>query len=158
MIKYALLGLLREKPDHGYQLKKRFDERLGSLWQLNAGQVYQTLQALARAGLVVEVTLDDDAPDPNVMRPRRVFDLTAKGKRALDRWLERTPRHARPARDETLLRLLVLSSERHAEAAAQGLIDHTNCAHPRAGLNEQQQIELRRRLAATAIAGTLVRF
>jgi N-acetylneuraminate lyase len=39
----------------------------------------------------------------------------------------------------------------------QGLIDHTNCAHPRAGLSEHQQLELRRRLANTAIGSTLVR-
>lgn len=39
----------------------------------------------------------------------------------------------------------------------QGLIDHPHCAHPRAGLSEQQQSELRRRLTSTAIAGTLVR-
>lgn len=39
----------------------------------------------------------------------------------------------------------------------QGLIDHTHCAHPRAGLSESQQSDLRRRLASTAIGGTLVR-
>jgi N-acetylneuraminate lyase len=39
----------------------------------------------------------------------------------------------------------------------QGLIDHTHCAFPRAGLTETQQQELRRRLAKTAIADTLVR-
>jgi N-acetylneuraminate lyase len=39
----------------------------------------------------------------------------------------------------------------------QGLIDHPHCAHPRAGLSESQQSELRRRLAVTAIAGTLTR-
>jgi N-acetylneuraminate lyase len=39
----------------------------------------------------------------------------------------------------------------------QGLIDHPNCAHPRAGLTDKQQADLRRRLAGTAIAGTLVR-
>ena len=39
----------------------------------------------------------------------------------------------------------------------QGLIDCASCAHPRAGLTEQQQQDLRRRLATTAIAGTLVK-
>jgi N-acetylneuraminate lyase len=39
----------------------------------------------------------------------------------------------------------------------QGLIDHTTCAHPRAGLTDQQQSDLRRRLANTAIAGSLHR-
>jgi N-acetylneuraminate lyase len=39
----------------------------------------------------------------------------------------------------------------------QGLIDHPNCAHPRSGLTEQQQKDLRRRLTGTAIAETLMR-
>ena len=39
----------------------------------------------------------------------------------------------------------------------QGLIDHPHCAHPRALLTEKQQQELRKRLATTAIAETLVR-
>ena len=118
MIKYALLGLLQEQPDHGYHLKKRFDARLGSLWRLSTGQVYQTLAALTRTSLVVEVTV---APDLTIdpMRPRRVFNLTPKGKRSLEKWLKRAPRHARPNRDETLLRLLVLTPERHAQAAEQ---------------------------------------
>ena len=119
MIKYALLGLLREGPDHGYRLKKRFDERIGSLWQLNAGQVYQILHALKRSGLVSESMTEDDGKERDLMRPRRVFVLTAKGQRVLERWLSRAPARARPARDETLLRLLVLAPDRHAEAAGQ---------------------------------------
>jgi N-acetylneuraminate lyase len=39
----------------------------------------------------------------------------------------------------------------------QGLIDHPHCAQPRAGLSDHQRTELRRRLATTAIASTLVR-
>lgn len=119
MIKYVLLGLLREKPDHGYRLKKRFDERMASVSRLNAGQVYQTLQALVRAGLIAQTTVEDDSDDRDPMRPRRIFGPTPKGRLALERWLERAPRQPRPARDETLLRLLVLAPERHAQAAEQ---------------------------------------
>jgi N-acetylneuraminate lyase len=39
----------------------------------------------------------------------------------------------------------------------QGLIDHPHCARPRAGLSPEQQGELRKRLAGTAIGRTLVR-
>jgi N-acetylneuraminate lyase len=39
----------------------------------------------------------------------------------------------------------------------QGLIDHPHCARPRAELSEQEKANLRRRLATTAIASTLVR-
>jgi hypothetical protein len=39
----------------------------------------------------------------------------------------------------------------------QGLIDNPACASPRAPLSESEQAELRRKLAKTAIADTLVR-
>src|SRR5262245_43388110 len=39
----------------------------------------------------------------------------------------------------------------------QGLIDHPHCARPRALLNDDQRTLLRRRLATTAIADTLIR-
>lgn len=119
MIKYALLGLLREQRDCGYRLKRRFEERIGALWQLNTGQVYQTLRSLQRADLVQESGIELDAPSSDGGRPRRTFQLTPKGLRVLERWLQRAPARARPVRDETLLRLLLLEPDRHGEAVAQ---------------------------------------
>lgn len=115
MVRYALLGLLREQPDYGYRLKRRFDERVGPLWQLNIGQVYQTLRALQHAGLVSEVS--DGAAGVEPSPARRMFELTPKGARVLARWLLRPPGRPRPVRDETLIRLLLLDDpERHSEA------------------------------------------
>lgn len=115
MVRYALLGLLREERDYGYRLKRRFDERVGTLWHLNIGQVYQTLRALQRAGLVVEI----DGADTNEPYPgRRMFALTPKGERVLERWLVRPPVRPRPVRDETLIRLLVLEPGRREQAVA----------------------------------------
>ena len=103
MVRYAVLGLLRERADYGYQLKRRFDEQIGSLWNLNIGQVYQTLRSLKRLGLVAEL--------PERQRGRHaercVFEVTAKGERTLDRWLERPATRPRPLRDDILIRLLV---------------------------------------------------
>jgi DNA-binding PadR family transcriptional regulator len=109
MVRYALLGLLREQRDYGYRLKRRFDERVGSLWHLNIGQVYQTLRALQRAGLVVEV---EGEPSNEPYPGRRMFELTQKGQRMLERWLQRSPTRPRPVRDETLIRLLLLDGDR----------------------------------------------
>ena len=52
MIRYALLGLLREQSDYGYSLKHRFETRVGACWELNVGQVYQTLQAFMGGAFV----------------------------------------------------------------------------------------------------------
>lgn len=116
MIRYALLGLLQEQRDYGYHLKRRFDERVGTIWHLNIGQVYQTLRALERSGLISAI---DDAPEAqgdDQYPARRLYELTAKGKRVLEQWLQRPPHRPRPVRDETLIRLLVLEPGRRSEA------------------------------------------
>jgi len=115
MLQYALMWLLRQRPDYGYSLKRRFEERLGGAWLLNIGQVYQTLQKLQRAGMVSPVAGEEQGQYP----VRRLFELTAKGHRALERWLQRPPARPRPLRDESLIRLLVLEAGRHADAVAQ---------------------------------------
>jgi len=111
MVRYAILGLLREHRDYGYRLKRRFDERVGTTWQLNMGQVYQTLRSLQRAGLITEVDGAEEA-----QAARRLFDLTPKGLHSLDRWLTRSPRRVRPVRDEILIRFLILRPEQRLEA------------------------------------------
>jgi DNA-binding PadR family transcriptional regulator len=111
MVRYALLGLLKEHADYGYRLKMRFDERVGTAWHLNIGQVYQTLRALQRSKLIAEVGGTSDGQHP----ARRMFELTAKGQRVLDRWLQRPPVRLRPVRDEMLIRLLVVEPERRSE-------------------------------------------
>jgi DNA-binding PadR family transcriptional regulator len=111
MVRYALLGLLKEQADYGYRLKLRFDERVGTAWHLNIGQVYQTLRALQRSKLITEVAGTSDGQHP----ARRMFELTAKGQRVLDRWLQRPPVRLRPVRDEMLIRLLVVEPDRRRE-------------------------------------------
>lgn len=111
MIRFALLALLREQPDYGYQLKRRFEERVGSLWHLNIGQVYQTLRALKRLDLVTEVVAA-----AHHTPARRLFELTAEGVAVLERWLQKSPVRPQPLRDETLIQLLVLEPARRAEA------------------------------------------
>jgi DNA-binding PadR family transcriptional regulator len=51
-IKYAMLGLLAEQPNHGYAIHAAFEERLGDFWELNYGQVYQVLHLLEGEGLI----------------------------------------------------------------------------------------------------------
>lgn len=116
MIRYALLALLHERRDYGYNLRRRFVARVGECWQLNVGQVYQTLRVLERTGLVVEVDGVDEEPRRRPDHPaRRLYDLTPKGRRYLDRWLRRAVTLPRPVRDELLVRMLVCTPERVQE-------------------------------------------
>ena len=152
MVRYALLGLLREQCDYGYHLKRRFDERVGTIWHLNIGQVYQTLRALERAGMVAAI----DAPETNgagddQYPARRLYELTAKGQRVLEQWVQRPPIRPRPVRDETLIRLLVLEPGRRTEALARIAAQEHLYKRHLARLMAQK-----RRLPATADGGSVL--
>ncbi|MDA8221547.1 MAG: PadR family transcriptional regulator, partial [Desulfitobacterium hafniense] len=49
-VKHAILGILKEAPRHGYELKSIFDARIGNFWNLNYGQIYTTLDRLDKEG------------------------------------------------------------------------------------------------------------
>jgi DNA-binding PadR family transcriptional regulator len=61
MLEIAVLGLLREQPLHGYELKKRLGENLGFLWGVSYGSLYPALRRLEREG-AIEVTAEPLAP------------------------------------------------------------------------------------------------
>jgi DNA-binding PadR family transcriptional regulator len=106
LLRYAILGLLEGQELHGYRIKAAFEERVGPLWPMNFGQIYQTLKDLRRRGLV-EGRFDRGTGHVG----RWVYTITAKGRRALATWLGRSPRRPQPARDEMLIRLLVLEGK-----------------------------------------------
>ena len=61
MLKYLLMALLAERPRHGYELKRAFEELTGGTWLLNIGQIYVTLSRLEDDGLIeAEVVHQDE--------------------------------------------------------------------------------------------------
>ncbi|MSO38044.1 MAG: PadR family transcriptional regulator [Acidimicrobiia bacterium] len=50
MLELAILGLLKEQPLHGYELKKRVGETLGAFWGVSFGSLYPALRRLEKAG------------------------------------------------------------------------------------------------------------
>ena len=59
MLELAILGLLKDQPLHGYELKKRLTEMLGPLSSVSFGSLYPALGRLERTGAVEAV--DGDA-------------------------------------------------------------------------------------------------
>jgi DNA-binding PadR family transcriptional regulator len=55
MIDLAILGLLKERDRHGYELRKQLAELLGSRGAMSFGSLYPALARLERAGLVKAV-------------------------------------------------------------------------------------------------------
>jgi DNA-binding PadR family transcriptional regulator len=79
MLEFAILGLLHEASMHGYELRKRLFDMLGTLRTFSYGSLYPTLRRLLKAGLIVE-----EAPQEETRswgkRAKRVYKLTAEGK------------------------------------------------------------------------------
>ena len=55
MLELPVLGLLKERAMHGYELRKQLGAMLGPFWQVSWGSLYPTLRRLARAGAVEKV-------------------------------------------------------------------------------------------------------
>jgi DNA-binding PadR family transcriptional regulator len=68
MLELAILGLLKEQPLHGYELKKRLGETLGFLWGVSYGSLYPALRRLERAG-AIEIVAPKTAPVAAVPMP-----------------------------------------------------------------------------------------
>jgi DNA-binding PadR family transcriptional regulator len=52
MLELPILGLLKEQPMHGYELKKCLDETLGAVSSVSYGSLYPALNRLERAGAI----------------------------------------------------------------------------------------------------------
>ena len=55
MLEMAILGLLKEQPMHGYDLRKRLRSDFGLLSSLSFGSLYPALARLEHDGAVREV-------------------------------------------------------------------------------------------------------
>jgi DNA-binding PadR family transcriptional regulator len=93
----VILSLLAERGMHGYEVNLELERRCVRDWAgISRPQVYYSLQKLAGVGFIRTGQDDEPAAGPE----RRVFQTTAKGKRALSDALERedwTTQRERPA-------------------------------------------------------------
>jgi PadR family transcriptional regulator AphA len=79
----AVLGLVAFGRRSGYDLARLAAESIEHLWTPSQSQIYKTLPRLAAGGLVDAVEVEQRGrPDKSLYR------LTAKGRRALRRWLD----------------------------------------------------------------------
>src|ERR1035437_1602465 len=101
-VEYALLGLLRLSPRHGYDLLNEFrpEADLGEALRVDLSNLYAALKRLERQGLVSsEVQAVGSRP------PRNVYDLTPVGRAEFERWLLEPVRHNRDIRLDFILKL-----------------------------------------------------
>jgi DNA-binding PadR family transcriptional regulator len=72
-IKYLLLTLLAEQPQHGYQLIKELEARQGGFYRPSPGSVYPTLQLLEEGGYLTSEQIEG----------KRVYTITESGRQLL---------------------------------------------------------------------------
>jgi DNA-binding PadR family transcriptional regulator len=89
VLELAVLGLLRETPMHGYELRKRLNALLGAFRAFGYGSLYPCLKELLAQGLIAEEPPPGPAAGTAPVKPlagRRskiVYRLTAEGKERL---------------------------------------------------------------------------
>lgn len=105
-VRSGLLALLSVADHHGYELKKELEDRTGSLWELNVGQVYTTLSRLERDGLVVEV----GSAGGGGSHDQRLYSLTDAGRAEMEDWFARPRRRPSPDRDELVIKLTLAAA------------------------------------------------
>ena len=101
---WALLGLLTQKPKHGYELHRYFTDpsALGQVWYLGLSQMYKLLKELERQGYVeVNVELQENYP------ARKVYHITPSGRAAFLLWMEKPVSNTRLIRVEFLAKLFL---------------------------------------------------
>ncbi|POX40965.1 PadR family transcriptional regulator [Streptomyces sp. Ru73] len=85
ILEFAVLGLLRESPMHGYELRKRLNTSLGVFRAFSYGTLYPCLKSLVANGWLTEETGGgpaQGAPAASLAgrRAKIVYRLTAAGK------------------------------------------------------------------------------
>jgi DNA-binding PadR family transcriptional regulator len=80
--RHFILGLLAQQPMSGYDIKQYLESLDWLVGNPSFGAIYPALHALLKDGLVaLEVVAYENKP------PRKIYSLTAAGKRVLDEWI-----------------------------------------------------------------------
>lgn len=96
-IRHSLLALLQDRPRYGYQLRTEFEDRTGSFWPLNIGQVYTTLDRLERDGLVQKDGGDGEG--------HVIYSITPAGLAEVQAWFHSPVGRTNPPRNELAIKL-----------------------------------------------------
>ncbi len=111
-VRNALLGLLAQKPRHGYELRAAFEAVVGgdANWDVKPAQIYTTLDRLEEAGLVARESDLGEGDEPS----RRIYAISEQGEAVLQDWFANgiTTEHQR---DEFFVKLMVALASGQAD-------------------------------------------
>ena len=101
----ALLGLLYDKPGHGYDLHRKVNADLGQVWHLSQSQAYSILKRIETQGDISAEEIPQEK-----LPSRQLLRMTAQGRKRFLEWLD-TPSggSTRAIRMEFLTRLYFIN-------------------------------------------------
>jgi DNA-binding PadR family transcriptional regulator len=102
-VRNALLGLLSQRPRHGYDLHAAFQAIAGGreAWDVKPAQIYTTLSRLEDGGLIERQEMEQGGGPE-----RLTYAITNAGRQELTRWLLE-PIEAQHQRDEFFLKFML---------------------------------------------------
>lgn len=131
---YAILGLIRERPTYGYEIKKQLRD-IERVCPIEPAMVYAILRSLAGFELI-DGTVDDSSQPP-----RSVYEVTEQGDILFQRWLRRPVGRIRETRVDFMIKLYFALREAPA-LARQILAAQLEAMHDYAAELEQEREEL----------------
>jgi DNA-binding PadR family transcriptional regulator len=111
----AVLGLVIEKPSHGYEIGQRFERRFGGFLRVGRSSIYAALGTLVDAGLIEKVSARSNTGVSQGAKAGACYRATARGARAYRGWLAERVRND-PQRVDMLGRM-TLAGVHSVEAA-----------------------------------------
>lgn len=102
-VRNAILGLLYQRPRHGYELRSAFEALIGGEqnWEVKPAQIYTTLSRLEEGGLVAQTAVEQDGGPE-----KRIYAITPAGQAELAGWFDGAVEDE-PQRDEFYLKLML---------------------------------------------------
>ena len=113
VLKYAILGLLYQRPRSGYEMAQEFQDTLNEFWSAKHSQIYPELKRMTADGLTefrVEVV--------GTSLEKKLYSITPKGREEFLRWMNSEPELPPTPKSEFRLRVFFsgcLSEERRTE-------------------------------------------
>jgi DNA-binding PadR family transcriptional regulator len=82
----GILGMLRDKPLHGYEIKKVIEEHMADWTSVAFGSIYFAIDKLSGEGLIEKISVEQEGNRPS----RNVYEITEKGRAEFLRLLRQT--------------------------------------------------------------------
>lgn len=99
-LKYAILGLICQKPVTGYDITQEFQTTLSEFWTAKHSQIYPELKKLTEEGLITY-----DVEISGTVLEKKVYHITEAGQKEFAKWLEQDVPMQPTAKDVFRLRM-----------------------------------------------------